>query len=250
LPDVVDRARQLAEAGVREVVLTGVDLTAWGEDLGPDLRLGHLVEGILREVPELPRLRLSSIDPVEIDNHLLDIIGSCSRLMPHLHLSVQAGDDLILKRMKRRHLRDDVIRLSQKVRSLRPDVTFGADFIAGFPTETEAHFDKTIRLVRECDLTWLHVFPFSARAGTPAARMPQVPSVIIRKRAARLRKLGSGQVAAYLKSRIGHKHRVLMETSRLGRSEHYARVEFSEDQKPGDIVTVRITGARSGSLLA
>ena len=247
---VKGQVRELVESGVREVVLTGVDLTSWGEDLMPRQPLGGLVERILRDVPELPRLRLSSVDPVEIDSRLLKMIGECERLMPHLHLSLQAGDDLILKRMKRRHLRDDVIRLTSAVRRLRPNVTFGADIIAGFPTESDAHFENTMRLVRECDLTWLHVFPYSARLGTPAARMPQVARKVVRERAARLRVLGAHQVRSHLRRQVGKRHNILMETANRGRTEQFARVEFRTEQQQGVIVNAGIATATDSMLVA
>src|SRR5690554_881128 len=190
---VVEQIRRLVGKGFNEVVLTGVDMTSWGADLGEGLRLGDLVRRILRLVPDLPRLRISSIDSIEVDDALMEMIAGERRLMPHLHLSLQHGDDLILKRMKRRHLRDDAIRFCTRARALRPEMTFGADIIAGFPTETETHFDNSLALVRECGLTWLHVFPYSSRPGTPAARMPQVAGPAIKTRAARLRALGEEQ---------------------------------------------------------
>ncbi|MEL6208202.1 MAG: tRNA (N(6)-L-threonylcarbamoyladenosine(37)-C(2))-methylthiotransferase MtaB, partial [Pseudomonadota bacterium] len=193
---VVDQIARLADRGYEEVVLTGVDLTSWGADLPAVPRLGDLVRRILRLVPGLPRLRLSSIDSIEADPALMEALATEPRLMPHLHLSLQAGDDMILKRMKRRHLRDDAIRFCEEVRAVRSDMTFGADIIAGFPTETEAMFENSLRLVEECDLTWLHIFPFSARKGTPAARMPQVNGATIKDRAARLRAAGASTVRA------------------------------------------------------
>src|SRR5690606_34826634 len=186
------------DRGFNEVVLTGVDLTSWGADLEGTPRLGELVLAVLRAVPDLPRLRLSSIDSIEADPALMEAIASEKRLMPHLHLSLQAGDDLILKRMKRRHLRDDAIRFCEEARRLRPEIVFGADIIAGFPTETEAMFRRSLDLVEECGLTWLHVFPFSPRPGTPAARMPQVPGREVRERAARLRAAGEERVGRHL----------------------------------------------------
>ena len=200
---VVDQIRRLADRGFNEVVLTGVDLTSWGADLPGGPRLGDLVMRILRLVPGLPRLRISSIDSIEADDNLMRAIATEPRLMPHLHLSLQHGDDLILKRMKRRHLRDDAIAFCEEARRLRPDITFGADIIAGFPTETEAAFDNSLRLVEECGLTWLHVFPFSARAGTPAARMPQLDGRTIKDRAARLRAAGDRAVAGHLSAQVG-----------------------------------------------
>ena len=193
---VVEQIKRLVAEGYLEVVLTGVDLTSWGADLPAQPRLGDLVRRILRLVPDLARLRISSIDSIEADPALMDAIATEPRLMPHLHLSLQAGDDMILKRMKRRHLRDDAIAFCQEARRLRPDMAFGADIIAGFPTETEAMFENSVKLVEDCGLTWLHVFPFSPRKGTPAARMPQVNGAAIRDRAARLRAVGDAAVCA------------------------------------------------------
>ena len=248
--EVVGRIRRLVARGYAEVVLTGVDLTSWGADLPGRPPLGDLVQRILRLVPDLPRLRLSSIDSVEADAALLDAIATEPRVMPHLHLSLQAGDDMILKRMKRRHLRDDAIRFCADVRARRPDMVFGADLIAGFPTETEAMFDNTLRLVEECGLTWLHVFPFSARAGTPAARMPQVPKPLRVERAARLRALGATRAAAYLASRVGCEESVVVETPRIGRTEGFAEVAFAADRPAGNLARVRVAGVADGRLLA
>jgi threonylcarbamoyladenosine tRNA methylthiotransferase MtaB len=195
---VVEQIRRLVDRGFNEVVLTGVDLTSWGADLPGTPRLGDLVQRILRLVPGLPRLRISSIDSIEVDPALMEAIGGEARLMPHLHLSLQAGDDMILKRMKRRHLRDDAIRFCEEARRLRPEMVFGADIIAGFPTETEAMFEQSVRLVEECGLTFLHVFPFSPRKGTPAARMPQVRGPVVKERAARLRAVGETALRRHL----------------------------------------------------
>ncbi|EAR52900.1 MiaB-like tRNA modifying enzyme [Oceanicola granulosus HTCC2516] len=244
---VVEQIKRLVDRGYNEVVLTGVDLTSWGGDLPAQPRLGDLVMRILRLVPDLPRLRISSIDSIEADDNLMLAIATEPRLMPHLHLSLQHGDDLILKRMKRRHLRDDAIRFTEEARRLRPDMTFGADIIAGFPTETEAHFANSLRLVEECDLTWLHVFPYSPRAGTPAARMPAVPGPAIRERAARLRAAGAARVAAHLAAQVGRAHSVLMESPRMGRTEQFTEVAFAADQPETAIVpaTIRaVTGTR------
>lgn len=224
--EVVRRARHLVEQGYCEIVLTGVDLTSYGSDLPGDMSLGRLVKAILKYVPELPRLRLSSIDQVETDRHLMDAIADEPRLMPHLHLSLQSGDDLILRRMKRRHLRRDAIEFCTEARRLRPDVVFGADLIAGFPTETAEMFDNTMRLVEECDLTYLHVFPFSPRKGTPAARMPQVNGREIRERAARLRAKARDAQAAYLNSLYGMRTEVLVEGRDKGRTPHFAEVRL------------------------
>ncbi|MHC0052252.1 tRNA (N(6)-L-threonylcarbamoyladenosine(37)-C(2))-methylthiotransferase MtaB [Actibacterium sp. D379-3] len=247
---VVDQIKRLVDKGYNEVVLTGVDLTSWGADLPGLPRLGDLVMRILKLVPDLPRLRISSIDSIEVDENLMQAIATEPRLMPHLHLSLQAGDDMILKRMKRRHLRDDAIRFCQEARALRPDMTFGADIIAGFPTETGAMFENSLRLVAECDLTWLHVFPYSPRPGTPAARMPQVQGTAIKSRAARLRAAGEAQVARHLTAQIGRTHRVLMENPRMGRTEQFTEVTFSTDQTEGRIVTARMTGTVGQQLTA
>ena len=247
---VVEQIRRLVGNGYNEVVLTGVDLTSWGADLPGRPRLGDLVQRILRLVPDLPRLRVSSIDSVEADPALVEAIATEPRLMPHLHLSLQAGDDLILKRMKRRHLRDDAIRFCGEVRRARPEAVFGADLIAGFPTETEAMFDNTLALVDECGLTWLHVFPYSARKGTPAARMPQVPKALRRERAARLRALGEARAAAWAAAQVGTPQRVLMERPDMGRTETFAEVAFATPRPVGAIVEARITGAEGAQLRA
>ena len=237
---VASQLRGLVETGYREVVLTGVDLTDYGKDLPGAPRLGDLVRRLLHSVPELPRLRVSSLDPVEVDDALLDAIAGESRLMPHFHLSIQAGDDMVLKRMKRRHGRSDAIALCERIRSLRPDAVFGADLIAGFPTETEAMFANTLRLVEEAGLTWLHVFPYSSRPGTPAAKMPQVPFAERRDRAQRLRALGAERRDAFLDSRIGETVRVLVEKDGTGRCEHYAPVGVEGGAAEGAIVAARV----------
>jgi len=248
---VVDQIKRLVDRGYNEVVLTGVDLTSWGADLPATPRLGDLVMRILKLVPDLPRLRISSIDSIEVDENLMQAIATEPRLMPHLHLSLQHGDDMILKRMKRRHLRDDAIRFAEEARSLRPEMTFGADIIAGFPTETEAHFENSLRLVEDCGLTWLHVFPYSRREGTPAARIPnQINGRVIRDRAARLRQAGEARVAAHLAEQVGRAHRVLMENPRMGRTEQFTEVEFASDQPEGQIVDVRISGQTGQRLVA
>ena len=247
---VVDQIRRLVDRGYNEVVLTGVDLTSWGADLPAAPRLGDLVMRILRLVPDLSRLRISSIDSIEADPALMEAIATEARLMPHLHLSLQAGDNLILKRMKRRHAREDAIRFCAEARALRPGMTFGADIIAGFPTETEEMFGQSLRLVEECGLTWLHVFPYSPRKGTPAARMPQVPGAAIKSRAARLRMAGAAAAERHLRAQVGVVHPVLMESARIGRTEQFAEVEFAADQPVGQIVTARIKGFSGGRLLA
>lgn len=246
---VVEQIRRLVDKGFLEVVLTGVDLTSWGADLPGTPRLGDLVMRILRLVPDLPRLRISSIDSIEADENLMLAIATEPRLMPHLHLSLQAGDDMILKRMKRRHLRDDAIRFCEEARRLRPDIVFGADIIAGFPTETEAMFDNSLRLVADCGLTFLHVFPFSPRKGTPAARMPQVPGPAIRDRAARLRAAGDVALGVHLAAQTGQTHRILTEGPRIGRTEQFTEVVFSEDRPEGAILTATIRG-HDGSKLS
>ncbi|HKL05505.1 MAG TPA: tRNA (N(6)-L-threonylcarbamoyladenosine(37)-C(2))-methylthiotransferase MtaB [Roseovarius sp.] len=248
---VLDQIKRLVDRGYNEVVLTGVDLTSWGADLPAQPRLGDLVMRILKLVPDLPRLRISSIDSIEADDNLMQAIATEPRLMPHLHLSLQHGDDLILKRMKRRHLRDDAIQFCQEARRLRPDMTFGADIIAGFPTETEAHFENSLSLVTECDLTWLHVFPYSKRDGTPAARIPQqVNGKVIKERAARLRAAGAAQVTRHLAAQQGQTHQILMENPRMGRTEQFTEVAFDSDRDEGSIVTATVTGIRKGQLVA
>jgi threonylcarbamoyladenosine tRNA methylthiotransferase MtaB len=238
---VVDQINRLVDKGFNEVVLTGVDLTSWGADLPAGPRLGDLVRRILK-LTSVPRLRISSIDSIEADPALIEAIATEPRLMPHLHLSLQAGDDMILKRMKRRHLRDDAIRFCQEVRVLRPDMVFGADIIAGFPTETEAMFRQSLALVEDCGLTFLHVFPFSPRKGTPAARMPQVKGPEIKERAARLRAAGDAALARHLQAQVGRSHRVLTEGPRLGRTEQFTEVAFAADQPEGTILEVTVKG--------
>ncbi|MEW2918738.1 tRNA (N(6)-L-threonylcarbamoyladenosine(37)-C(2))-methylthiotransferase MtaB [Ruegeria sp. ANG10] len=240
---VVDQIKRLVDRGYNEVVLTGVDLTSWGADLPAEPKLGDLVMRILKLVPDLPRLRISSIDSIEVDENLMQAIATEPRLMPHLHLSLQHGDDLILKRMKRRHLRDDAIRFTEEARKLRPEMTFGADIIAGFPTESEAHFENSLKLVTDCDLTWLHVFPYSKREGTPAARIPQqINGKIVKDRAARLRAAGEVQVAKHLNAQVGKTHHILMENPHMGRTEQFTEVSFGAPQTEGQIVTAKIFG--------
>ena len=246
---VVEQIQRLVDRGFNEVVLTGVDLTSWGADLPGAPRLGDLVRRILR-LTTIRRLRISSIDSVEVDPALLDVIATEPRLMPHLHLSLQAGDDLILKRMKRRHLRDEAVRFCETVRALRPDMVFGADIIAGFPTETDEMFGRSLDLVRDCDLTFLHVFPYSPRKGTPAARMPQVDGHKIKARAAVLRTAGDAALTRHLERQVGQIHRVLTEGAREGRTEGFAEVIFAADQKAGEIVEVAIKGHDRARLLA
>jgi threonylcarbamoyladenosine tRNA methylthiotransferase MtaB len=247
---VVDQIKRLVDQGYNEVVLTGVDLTSWGADLPAEPKLGDLVMRILKLVPDLPRLRISSIDSIEVDENLMQAIATEPRLMPHLHLSLQHGDDLILKRMKRRHLRDDAIRFSEEARKLRPEMTFGADIIAGFPTETEAHFENSLKLVEDCALTWLHVFPYSPRQGTPAARMPQVNGKAIKDRARRLREAGDLAVERHLSAQVGRTHQVLLEAADMGRTEQFTEVSFATPQPVGQIVEVAISGHKGGQLVA
>lgn len=239
---VVDEVRMLVAQGYAELVITGVDITSYGNDLPGKPSLGKLVRTVLKQVPELERLRLSSIDSIEADDALLRAFAEEERLMPHIHLSLQSGDDMILKRMKRRHLRADTIRFCEEVRRLRPDTVFGADIIAGFPTETEEMFLHSLAIVDECDLTFLHVFPFSARPGTPAARMPQLERAIVKARAARLRAKGDEALARHLGAQRGLTHKVLLETDSQGRTAQYTPVIVQGAVMPGAIVDVAITG--------
>ena len=250
IDDVVLQAQRLAANGHREIVLTGVDITSYGADLFGAPRLGILVKRILSDVPDLARLRLSSIDSVEADPDLLDAIANEPRLMPHLHLSLQSGDDLILKRMKRRHTRADAISFCKKVRRLRPDVVFGADIIAGFPTETEDMFRRSLDLVDECDLTQLHVFPFSARPGTPAARMPQVDRGVTKDRARRLRAKGEIAFRRHLDREVGGIRRVLAESRALGRTEQFIPVRLAVPVQPGAILDLTMKAHDGRQLVA
>ncbi len=247
---VVDQIKRLVDTGYNEVVLTGVDITSWGADLPLMPKLGDLVQRILKLVPDLPRLRISSIDSIEADPALIDAISSEMRLMPHLHLSLQAGDDMILKRMKRRHLRDDAINFCLEMRSVRPDIVYGADIIAGFPTETEEMFENSLKLIEDCGLTWLHVFPFSPREGTPASRMPQMDRSIIKERAARLRSRGELAVQNHLAAQIGLEHNILIENERMGRTEGFTEVLFNKDQIKGSIVNAKIVSKSQTQLIA
>jgi threonylcarbamoyladenosine tRNA methylthiotransferase MtaB len=248
--EVVEQVRRLVDNGYREVVLTGVDITSYGGDLPGSPKLGRLVKQILKHVPELPRLRLSSIDSVEADRDLIDALAGEPRLMPHLHLSLQAGDDLVLKRMKRRHLRADAIAFCAEVRRLRPDVVFGGDIIAGFPTETEAMFARSLDLVDECGLTHLHVFPFSPRPGTPAARMPQVARPVVKERAKRLRQKGEAALRRHLDGEIGTRRQVLAESDRTGRTEQFTPVRLATPAAAGAILDLTITGHDGRRLMA
>ena len=249
--DVVMQVARLVEDGVQEVVLTGVDVTSYGPDLPDQSTLGHLVEAILTRVPSLSRLRLSSLDGIEIDDRLFDLITSDARLMPHVHLSLQAGDDLILKRMKRRHSRSQAIALAGKLHDRRPDIAIGADIIAGFPTEDEAMFANSLALIEDCGIVHGHMFPYSPREGTPAARMPQVDRATIRDRAARLREACAKERQRWLKSLVGTQQHVLVETSGLaGHGESFAPIRFTSSQPVGRIVTTRISGLEDGALIA
>ena len=245
--EIVRQAARLADNGVAEVVLSGVDITGYGRDLPGRPGLGQMARRLLALVPGLRRLRLSSVDPVELDDDLFRLLAEEERLMPHLHLSLQSGDDMILKRMKRRHLMADARRLCARARALRPDVVFGADLIAGFPTETGAMFENTLAAVEDLGLTYLHVFPYSPRPGTPAARMPQVPGRERKARAARLRAAGEAALAKFLQGRVGSTARVLVEKPGFGRSEHYAPVALAQGT-PGRIVEARIAGLADGRL--
>lgn len=247
---VVDQIRELVAAGYKEVVLTGVDITSYGPDLPGQPSLGQLVRRLLKQIPELPRLRLSSIDSVEIDDHLIRAIAEEERLMPHLHLSLQSGSDMILKRMKRRHSRADAIAFCRQVRELRPDIAFGADIIAGFPTETDEMFKDSLRLVEECELTWLHVFPYSARPGTPAARMPQHPKSLCKERAAQLRQAGSSAETKFFNAAIGSEATIVVEQGARGRTEQFAPVTLNQPAPEGSLLQVAITGVKNKSLEA
>ncbi|WP_332713524.1 tRNA (N(6)-L-threonylcarbamoyladenosine(37)-C(2))-methylthiotransferase MtaB [Pelagibacterium mangrovi] len=244
---VVEQIKRLVANGYNEVVLTGVDITSYGGDLPGSPTLGKLTQSILTHVPALPRLRISSIDSIEADPALYEAVTD-PRLMPHLHLSLQSGDDMILKRMKRRHSRADALGIVEKLRSLRPDMVFGADIIAGFPTETDAMFDNTHSFVTEADLTYLHVFPYSPREGTPAARMPQVDKRIARDRAARLRALGEEQFSKLCASRIGRQESVLIERNGMGRTEQFVPVQLSQGE-PGEIIPTLISGTDAAGLV-
>jgi len=245
---IIEQIKRLVSNGFKEVVLTGVDLTSWGADLEKQPSLGNLVIQILKMIPDLPRLRISSIDSIEVDEALMEAIANEKRLMAHFHLSLQSGDNMILKRMKRRHLRDDAISFCEEVKKVRPEVTFGADIIAGFPTETNKMFENSLKLVTECNLTWLHIFPYSARVGTPASRMPQVNGQKVKERAKELRELGSSQVSKYLTSQVGLQHKILMENKTLGRTEQFAEVQFKTPRKPGIIISAKINSFENHKL--
>ena len=249
--EVVAQVRRLTENGYAEIVLTGVDITAYGADLPGDMTLGKLTRTVLKLVPELPRLRLSSIDSVEADPDLIAAIAEEERLMPHLHLSLQAGDDLTLKRMKRRHARADSVAFCEAMRRARPDIVFGADIIAGFPTETDGMFENSLSLVDDCGLTFLHVFPFSPREGTPAARMPQVHGAVVAERARALREKGVSALQAHLKSAKGRRIQVLMETERQGRSTDFTPVRLDPcTVSAGALADCMVSGDDGAALLA
>ena len=247
---IVDQVRTLVDQGYREIVLTGVDITDYGLDLPGRPRLGDMIKRLLALVPDLPRLRLSSVDPAEIDDTLFGLIAEEPRLMPHFHISVQSGDDLILKRMKRRHCRADIERFVDRVRALRPDAAFGADIIAGFPTETEDALANSVSLVERCGLTWLHVFPYSERPGTPAAKMPQLPGDVRKARAAELRAAGAAQVQRFLDAQIGSVADVLVEKDAAGRTPQFANVRIDGAAADGVIVPARIVARDNDTLIA
>jgi len=246
---VADQVRQLVAAGYQELVFTGVDVTAYGADLPGQPSLGQMIRRVLALVPELPRVRLSSLDPVEMDEDLWQLIAEEPRLMPHLHMSLQAGDDMVLKRMKRRHLRQDAIEMCRRARSYRPDIAFGADIIAGFPTETDEMFANTLAVVEECDLTFLHIFPYSERPGTPAAKMPQVPGPVRKQRAAALRDAGERQMRKFLHRHAGQQRQVIVEKGNVGRTEHFALVRLDQSPPPGTLARVQTTGIEGDYLL-
>lgn len=246
--EVVHQVSHLVDEGYKEIVITGVDITAYGRDLPGEPSLGKLCQQILKHVPDLKRLRISSIDSVEADDALMDVIANDERLMPHLHLSLQAGDNMILKRMKRRHSREDAIAFCSQVRELRPNIVFGADIIAGFPTETDEMFENSLRLVEECGLTFLHVFPFSPRPSTPAALMPQVTKAVIKERAARLRALGNERLLSYMETLDGQPVELLMERGQMGRAENFIEVQLDGPYQPGAIIRAKVRRQEDGQL--
>jgi len=248
LGEITDQVKLLVANGYQEIVITGVDITSYGEDLPGTPTLGQMIKRLLAQVPQLPRLRISSIDSVEADPDLFSVLETDPRLMPYFHISLQAGDDMILKRMKRRHLRNDVIQFVKRVRELRPDALFGADIIAGFPTETEEMFQNSLKIVDDCDLSFLHVFPYSPRPGTPAAKMPQVKGDVIKDRAARLREKGRESHAETLKRFVGRDLVVLMENAHTGHAENFAKVQVKEPCEEGQIVKVKIISSGEDSL--
>ncbi len=250
MPEIFSQIKTLVMSGTQEIVLTGVDITGYGADLPGTPPLGQMIRRLFKHIPDLKRLRLSSLDPVEIDEDLLNLIGSEPRLMPHIHLSLQAGDNMILKRMKRRHLREDVIVVCEHIKALRSDVVFGADIIAGFPTETDEMFQNSLKIVEECDLTYLHVFPYSPREGTPASRMPQVKRSVIKERAAALRELGERRLQAFLESQKGKVVSILVERNRSAHTEHYAPVRIEGGKgNLGQILLGRVIDIREEKLV-
>lgn len=248
LAAAVEQVKRVVDSGHHEVVLSGVDLTSWGADLDGAPRLAQLLEAILKGVPELKRLRLSSIDSIEADEALVSLLAGEQRIMPHLHLSLQAGDNMILKRMKRRHTREDSIAFCADLRARRPDMVFGADIIAGFPTEDDAMFENSLRLVEDCGLTYLHVFPFSPRPGTPAARMPQLERDVVKRRAALLRAAGEKRLQDFLRTQVGSTQPVLVETPTTGRTAQFALSRFETRMTPGAVVTVNVVAAQAAHL--
>ncbi|SCA56473.1 Threonylcarbamoyladenosine tRNA methylthiotransferase MtaB [Candidatus Terasakiella magnetica] len=247
--EIVDRVKNLVERGYREVVLTGVDVTSYGPDLPGKPSFGQMVRRVLSNVPQLPRLRLSSLDPAAIDEDLLEVISNEPRLMPHFHLSLQSGEDMILKRMKRRHTVLDAISLCDEIKKRRPDAVFGADIIAGFPTEDEAMFATTMETLARCNITFAHVFPYSSREGTPAARMPQVPGDVRKARAAKIRALGEAALDEFMAERVGKTVSVLVEKNNAGHCEHYCPVQLTDDVDAGQIVAAKIVKIQDGSLI-
>ena len=247
--DAVEQVRRLVASGHAEVVLSGVDLTSWGADLESSPKLGALLASILKQVPDLKRLRLSSIDSIEVDDQLVDVLTGDKRVMPHLHLSLQSGDNMILKRMKRRHSREHTIEFCNMVRAKRPDMVFGADIIAGFPTETDEMFENSMKIVDECGLTYLHVFPYSQRPGTPAAKMPAVEQSTVKRRAALLRTKGEARQSAFMASQMGATRDVLIETPSQGRTEHFALAKFETVMVPGALITAQVKSVTSSHLV-
>jgi len=248
IADAVEQVRRLVAEGHNEIVLSGVDLTSWGADLEGSPKLGSLLARILKDVPELKRLRLSSIDSIEADEQLVDVITGDYRIMPHLHLSLQSGDNMILKRMKRRHSREHSIRFCEDLRTKRKDMVFGADIIAGFPTETDEMFENSLRIVDECGLTYLHVFPYSPRPGTPAAKMPPVAQHVIKRRAALLRAKGEARLQSFLVGEVGAMRDILVETASTGRTPHFALAKFETAMVPGAVIKARVISASSQHL--
>ena len=249
IADAVEQVRRLVAAGHAEVVLSGVDLTSWGADLEGSLRLGKLLSRILADVPDLKRLRLSSIDSIEADDEMVEVITGDLRVMPHLHLSLQSGDNMILKRMKRRHSREHTIEFCNLLRSKRSDIVFGADIIAGFPTETDEMFENSLKIVDECGLTFLHVFPYSPRPGTPAAKMPSVEQSMVKRRAALLRSKGETKLNGFMALQVGSVREVLVETPYQGRTEHFALAKFETAMVPGAVVKAQVKSAAASHLL-